>query len=57
MSPADAGDPGEAGLIPALGKSPEGEMAATPIFLSGKFHGQRNLISYIQWSCKDSDTT
>ena len=28
-----------------------------PIFLPGKFHGQRSLIGYSQWSCQESDTT
>ena len=29
----------------------------TPVFLSGKFHGQRSLVSYSPWGCKESDTT
>ena len=28
-----------------------------PVFLPGKFHGQRNLVGYSPWSCKESDTT
>ena len=28
----------------------------TPVFLPGKFHGQRNLAGYSPWGCKDSDT-
>ena len=28
-----------------------------PVFLSGKFHGQRNLAGYSPWSHKQSDTT
>ena len=36
--PVNAGD---AGLIPGLGRSPG-------VFLPGKFHGQSNLIGYIQ---------
>ena len=24
----------------------------TPVFLSGKFHGQRSLVSYSPWGCK-----
>ena len=27
------------------------------VFLSGKFHGQRSLVSYSQWGRKESDTT
>ena len=29
----------------------------TPVFLSGKFHGQRSLVSYSPWDRKESDTT
>ena len=25
--------------------------------LPGKFHGQRNLVGYSPWGCKESDTT
>ena len=32
-------------------------MAPTPAFLPGKFHGQRSLVGYGQWGCKESDTT
>ena len=28
-----------------------------PVFLPGKFHRQRNLVGYNQWSCKRLDTT
>ena len=28
----------------------------TPVFLPGKSHGQRSLMGYSPWSCKDSDT-
>ena len=28
-----------------------------PLFLPGKFHGQRNLASYSPWGCKELDTT
>ena len=27
----------------------------TPIFLPGKFHGQRKLAGYNPWGCKESD--
>ena len=30
---------------------------ATPVFLSGKFHGQRSLEGYIPWGHKESNTT
>ena len=29
----------------------------TPVFLPGKSHGQRSLVSYSPWGCKESDTT
>ena len=35
----------------------EWEMAPTPVFLSEKFHGQRNLVGYSPLVCKDLDTT
>ena len=54
--PACAGD---VGLIPRLGRSPgEGNgnplqysffFFSTPIFLSGKPHGQRSLVGYSLW--------
>ena len=27
----------------------------TPVFLPGKFHGQRRLVGCYLWGCKDSD--
>ena len=29
----------------------------TPVFLPGKFHGQRTLVGYSPWGRKESDTT
>ena len=29
----------------------------TPVFLPGKFHGQRSLVGYSPWGRKESDTT
>ena len=29
----------------------------TPVFLPGKFHGQRSLAGYGPWSCKQWDRT
>ena len=29
----------------------------TPIFLPGKYHGQRSLVGYSPWGCKESDMT
>ena len=30
---------------------------STPVFLTGKFHGQRSLVCYSPWGHKDSDMT
>ena len=32
------------------------EWQATPVFLPGKFHGQRNLAGYSPWGHKELDT-
>ena len=29
----------------------------TPVFLPGKFHRQRSLVSYSPWGCKELDMT
>ena len=29
----------------------------TPVFLPGKPHGQRSLVGYSPWGCKESDMT
>ena len=29
----------------------------TSVFMPGKFHGQRSLVDYSSWSCKELDTT
>ena len=29
----------------------------TPVLLPGKFHGQRSLVGYSPWDCKEVDTT
>ena len=34
----------------------EKEMATTPVFLPGESHGQRSLVGYSPWDCKESDT-
>ena len=38
-------DPLEEGMLP------------TPVFLPGEFHGQRSLVGYSPWGCKELDTT
>ena len=30
---------------------------STPVFLPGKFQGQRSLVGYSPWGCKELDTT
>ena len=43
-SPASAGDTRDVGLIPGSGRSLGGEKwKCAPVFLPGKFHGQRSL--------------
>ena len=34
-----------------------GKWQPTPVFLPGKFHGQRSLAGYSPWGCKESDMT
>ena len=29
----------------------------TPVLLPGKSHGQRSLVGYSPWGCKESDTS
>ena len=38
-------DPLEKGMVP------------TPVFLPGEFNGQRSLVGYSPWGCKELDTT
>ena len=39
-------------------KDPLEKKTATPsVFLSGKSYGQRSLVSYSPWNCKELDTT
>ena len=49
----NAGDPGS---IPRSGEKGR-ERLPTQVFLSGEFHGQRILVGYSLWGCKESDTT
>ena len=46
--PASAGYPRDMGLIPEWGRSPgvRNGNPPTPVFLPGKFHGQRSLVGY-----------
>ena len=48
----------ETWVVSLAGKIPwRWEWQATPVFLSGKPHGQRNLAGYSSWGCKESDIT
>ena len=41
------------GLDPRMGKIPwSGKWHPTPVFLPGKFHGQRSLAGPSPWGCK-----
>ena len=51
--PANTGDAGDVGSISGLGRSPgRRKQRPTPIFLPGKFHGQRSLAGYSPWGQK-----
>ena len=53
--PANTGD---MGLISGSGGFPwSRKWQSTPVFLPGKFHGQRSLAGYSPWGCKESDMT
>ena len=54
-SACNARDPG---LIPGWGRSP-GEGIGNPFQYAclGNSHGQRSLVGYIPWGCKESDMT
>ena len=46
------------GLTSVSGRFPwRRKWQPTPAFLPGEFHGQRSLMSYSPWSCKESGTT
>ena len=54
-SACNAEDPGS---IPGSGRSPwRRKWQPTPVFLPGKFHGQRSLTSYCPWGRKELDMT
>ena len=46
------------GFDPWVRKTPwRREWQPTPIFLPGESHGQRSLVGYSPWGCKESDMT
>ena len=48
---------GSTGLIPGSEDPLKKEMATHSSILVGKFHGQRTLVGYSSWGCKESDMT
>ena len=54
----NTGDARDMGLISGLDRSSEyRKWLLTPVFLCGKSHGQRRLVGYSPWDCKESDKT
>ena len=49
VSAYNAGDPGS---IPGSGRSPEEGNGNLPVFLPGKYHGQRSLVGFSPWDRK-----
>ena len=45
------------GSTPGLGRSPGIKRQSTPVVWPGESHGQRSLVGYRLWDCKESDTT
>ena len=56
--PANAGDVLNT-QVPSLDRENplEKEMATHSSILDGKFHGQKSLVGYSPWGCKESGTT
>ena len=55
---ANAKDIRDVGLLPELGRSPRrGRGNPTLGFLLGESHGQRSLVGYSPWGCKQLDMT
>ena len=48
---------GDLGSIPGLGRSPREEWQPIPVFLTGESHGQKSLVGYSPWGCKELDMT
>ena len=56
--PSNAGDTGDSGLIPWVGKIHwKRKWQPTPVFLPRKVHGQRSLAGYSPRGCQESDLT
>ena len=55
--PANAGDVGDGGFDPWVGKIPwRRKLQPTPVFLPEKSHGQRGLASYSPWGHQEFNT-
>ena len=50
--PTNAGDTGDTGLVPGGGHE-----KPLLVFFPGESHGQRSLVDYSPWDCKELDTT
>ena len=55
--PTFAGDAGDMGSVPGWEDPLRGKWQHTPVSLPGKSHGQRSLMGYSPWGCKQLDTT
>ena len=55
--PAKAGDIRDLGLIPGQENLLEKEMATHSGILAWEIHGQRSLVGYSPWRCKELDRT
>ena len=57
--PASEGDMRDSGSIHGLGTSPGvgNSTVARSSILTWEIHGQKSLVGYSQWGCKESDTT
>ena len=56
--PTNAGDIKRRGFDPWIRKIPwKKAWQPTPVFLPGKFNGQRSLAGCSPWGCKEWDTT
>ena len=56
--PANTVDIRDVGLIPGSGRFPwKRKWQPTPVFVPGESHGQRSLVGYNPWGCKESDMT
>ena len=56
--PANAGETGDMGLIPGLGRFPWGrKQQPTSLFFPGKSHAQKSQAGHSPWGCKVSDMT